>query len=133
MKKRVYISGKISGLPREQYLKIFHKAEMELGKLGYWVVNPCRLLPCRRPWIYTTMERLFGSEGAYRLTLFYDIWHLAKCDLIYKVPGWKQSRGANVEGAFAYHSQIWQIPQKQRDKIDRRLAKYIDKLKSKEE
>ena len=120
-KKKVYISGKISGLPREQYLSIFHKAEKELGSLGYWVVNPCRFAPCKYIWLY----KLIG----YTLTLLYDLWRLSRCDRIYKIPGWKESKGAMVEGAFAFNFKIYQLPQKERDKLDKRMAKYIEKIK----
>ena len=67
--KRVYISGQMSGLPREEYLARFEKAEELLRGEGYDVVNPAKLLPSRWPWLY----RLMG----YKLTLMYDLWKLS--------------------------------------------------------
>ena len=61
MKKRVYISGRISDLPREQYMTMFGIAEQMLRKKGYKPVNPTRFLMCRWPWLY----RLLG----YNVTL----------------------------------------------------------------
>jgi len=88
-KKRVYISGPISGLEREEYLARFAEAERWLQGHGYDVCNPCRLAPCRWPWLY----RIIG----YRLTLWYDVLHLLFCDYIAMLPGWMNSRGALYE------------------------------------
>ena len=74
--ERVYLSGRISGLPRETYLARFAHAEEILRREGYAVLNPCRLAPCRWPWLY----RVLG----YELTLLYDLWHLwHRCDRIF--------------------------------------------------
>ena len=100
---RVYISGPMSGLEREYYLEIFKRAEQSLRAQGYTkVVNPIRVWVCRWPWLY----RIVG----YRLTLLYDLWLLMRCDLIYKLPGWQQSRGANIESCVAYHFKIYTVP-----------------------
>lgn len=119
MSKRVYISGQMSGLPREEYLARFAKAESLLKQEGFAVVNPARLLPSRWPWLYRTM--------GYRLTLLYDLWHLSRCDLIYKIPGWKESHGANIESCWAYHMNICLLYTKTREKIDKKMAKFIDR------
>lgn len=88
---RVYISGPMSGLDRELYLKMFRRAEQSLRSQGYTrVVNPIRVWACRWPWLY----RILG----YRLTLAYDLWLLSRCDAIYMVgTDWQQSRGARLE------------------------------------
>ena len=118
MSKRVYISGQMSGLPREEYIARFSKAEELLRAEGYDVVNPARLLPCRWPWLY----RLMG----YRLTILYDLWRLSRCDLIYKIPGWKESHGANIESCWAYHTNIALLYSHTRQRIDLKMVKYID-------
>ena len=132
MKKRVYISGPMTGIVpddaaknREEYMARFHRAELLLINAGYWVVNPCRLAPCRSQRLYRWMVRMFGQDGAYMLALLYDLWQLHKCDLIYKIPGWKESRGANVESCFAFHYDVWVLPTKTREKIDRKMSNYI--------
>ena len=88
---RVYISGPMSRLDRELYLKMFRRAEQSLRSQGYTrVVNPIRVWACRWPWLY----RILG----YRLTLAYDLWLLSRCDAIYMVgTDWQQSRGARLE------------------------------------
>lgn len=119
MSKRVYISGQMSGLDRAEYLARFDRAAELLRQEGYDVVNPARLLPSRWPWLYRVM--------GYNLTLLYDLWKLSKCDLIYKIPGWKDSRGANIESCWAYHNSIGIIMPKLRNKLDLKMAKFIDK------
>ena len=117
---RVYISGPMSNLSREQYLELFKRAEQSLRSQGYTrVVNPIRVWACRWPWLY----RIVG----YRLTLLYDLWLLMRCDQIYKLPGWRDSKGANIESCVAFHFKIWPVPDSQTKKLDKRLAKLIEK------
>ena len=116
--KKVYISGKISGLPREQYMTMFGIAEQMIRKKGYEVVNPTRFFMCKYEWVY----RLLG----YRLTLLYDLWRLMQCDLIYKLPGWQQSRGANIESCVAYHFDVWPLSSKVREIVDARMNRFIE-------
>ena len=120
MKKKVYISGRISDLPREQYMTMFCIAEQMLRKKGYEVVNPTRFFMCKYIWLY----RLLG----YRLTLLYDLWRLMRCDLIYKLPGWQQSKGANIESCVAYHMKVWPMSKDVVQKIDKRMEKLIIKF-----
>lgn len=77
------------------------------------------------------MESVFGKEWAYRLVLLYDLWLLLRCDLIYKIPGWRESRGANIESCIAFHFRIWNIPTASRERIDKRLAKAMEKWRNK--
>lgn len=114
----------MSGLEREQYLELFKRAEQALRDQGYRnIVNPIRVWACRWPWLY----RIVG----YRLTLFYDLWLLTRCDLIYKIPGWKESRGANIESCVAYHFKIWPVPKQDIAKLDKKLAKLQEKWNNK--
>lgn len=121
---RVYISGPMSNLPREQYMERFRKAEEILRSRGYRkIVNPIRVWACRWPWLY----RLVG----YRLTLLYDLWLLMRCDQIYKLPGWQKSRGANVESCVAYHFKIWPVAKTEIELLDKALKKLIIKYEKK--
>ena len=117
---KVYISGPMSNLTREQYLELFMRAEQSLRAQGYRkIVNPIRVWACRWPWLY----RLIG----YKLTLLYDIWLLMRCDQIYKLPGWRDSKGANIESCVAFHFKIWPVPDSQTKRLDKRLAKLQEK------
>lgn len=121
---RVYISGPMSNLTREQYLELFRRAEQSLKAQGYRkIVNPIRVWACRWPWLY----RLVG----YRMTLLYDLWLLMRCDHIYKLPGWGDSKGANIESCVAYHFKIWPVSQSDIKKLDKQLAKLMEKWNKK--
>lgn len=111
----------MSKLPREEYMAHFAKAEKELCDAGYATVNPARFLVCKYEWLY----RLLG----YRLTLLYDLWRLSHCNLIYKIPGWRESHGAQIESAWAWNTNMWALPQDLRARIDKRVAKFIEKRK----
>lgn len=126
--KKVYLSGRISDLTREQYMQMFSIAEDMLKKKNYKVKNPSRFWISRH---YRWLVKLFGEENAYRLTLLYDLWQLMKCDLIYKLPSWQQSRGANIESCVAYHFKVWPMSPEVVKKIDKRLEKLIKKFDGK--
>ena len=91
-----------------------------LRKKGYEPVNPTTFWLCK--W-YDKLEKVLGDENAYRLTLLYDLWRLMKCEMIYKLPGWQQSRGANIESCVAFHFKIWPVPKDVIKKLDKRLGK----------
>lgn len=115
---RIYISGPISGLTREQYTERFDSAEQLLREAGYVnIVNPTKLLPARFPWLY----KLLG----YRLTLLYDLWKLTGCQRIYKLPDWRKSRGAQIESCVAYHFSIYTLARPIRDVIDEKMTELI--------
>lgn len=101
-RKKVYISGPISGLAREEYLRRFMIAEVMLRVRGYDVCNPTRLAPCRWLWLY----RLLG----YYKTLLYDLWHMEHCDYILRLPGWSESTGAQIESYVATLTGIKEVP-----------------------
>ena len=80
----VYISRPMEGV--QNYEENFRRAECKLIIDGYAAVNPA----------------VVGCKGLSReelLTL--DIELLKKCDAIYMLDGWQQSRGANREYGFA--------------------------------
>lgn len=105
----------MTGLPRAEYMESFAQAEKKLRELGYnCIVNPTRIFACRYEWMYHLLVRLFGAKATYTLVLLYDLWQLSRCNLIYKLPGWQQSRGCNIESCVAYWFRIWSIPQKQK-------------------
>ena len=94
---KIYISGKISGLRRKDYMYRFEDVAGMLERRGYKVVNPTRLWPCRWRWVYPTMEWLVGGKTTYRCVIAYDLWRLRQCDGIYMMWGSERSRGARLE------------------------------------
>ena len=121
--KRTYISGPMSALTREQYTERFLYAEQVLRENGFTnIVNPVRFWVCK-PWIH----KLLG----YRLTLLYDLYVLTRCQVIYKIPGWKQSRGAQIESCFAFHFGVTTIQPDLRDSINKQLDDFIKNKEAK--
>lgn len=83
---RLYIAGPMTGLPDYNY-PAFNVAEQRLLALGYEVENPAR-----------NPEPACGSWLGYmRMALR----QLALCDGVVLLPGWKSSRGANIEKHLA--------------------------------
>ena len=73
---------------------------------------------------------MVGRETAYRIVLLYDVLLLLRCDRIYKIPGWRDSRGANIESCVAYWFNLWVLPNNKRERVDRRLAKSMEKWRT---
>ena len=96
--ERVFISGPMTGLSREEYTRRFNDAEAMLKEAGYKVVNPVNFLICNHP-------RLFGFVS-YRLGLLYDLLWLSTCDYIYMLDGWQDSNGSSTEEFFASRTGI---------------------------
>lgn len=85
--KRIYISGKIAGLPPMYSQILFERAEKYLAKQGYEPVNP---------WKFDkTNCKEFDDY------LMVDLEELRKCNGIYMLANWLKSNGAHVEYYFA--------------------------------
>ena len=91
-KKKVYISGPISGCDKEWVEQQFGKAEKNLISLGHQPVNPLKMWG-RMNWLFRRLP--------YGLQMFVDICKLHGCDGILKLHAWDLSRGAKLEAAFA--------------------------------
>lgn len=89
-KGRVYVSGKIAGLPEQEWKGLFSKAANKLRYEGYSVINPAENPP-RENW---------------EEYMKYDIEGLVHCDYIAVLPNWKDSRGARIEVKLARELKI---------------------------
>ena len=86
---KVYISGPMSGI--ENFNKpAFDEAERKLKEAGYSVFNPA-WLDVDDTWTDAEL-------------LYIDLAALDKCDAIYQLPGWKNSRGAMTEYRYALNA-----------------------------
>lgn len=87
-KRTIYISGKVTGTT--DFVERFARAESRLKLQGWRVINPvkkCRHMnPNTTPW-HHYMRR--------------DIRLLTRCDAIYLLCGWRQSKGAIIERRLA--------------------------------
>jgi len=79
-KKLVYISGKITG--DDNYKQKFDEAAKLLSDFGFTPINPTVI--CDPKWTYTKQMHTCLN------TLF-------KCDAIYLLDDWRESRGATAE------------------------------------
>ena len=87
MKKKVYISGKITGLLFADAYENFARAEKKLTNDGFDVVNPMIL----------NHDHDLSWESYMRV----DLIAMLDCTHIYMLQGWNDSRGANIEYILA--------------------------------
>jgi len=84
MKLKIYIAGKISGLPISEYTENFKKAEILLSESGFEPVNPCNFgIPENTPTtealpkcIEEMLEHNIASH--HKLPVYYQEWHSDK-------------------------------------------------------
>ena len=122
MKRRIYISGPMTGIEPREYRRRFREAEAILRRHGYGCINPCRVWPCRFPWLFRLMNALLGRRLTYAVILAYDlILLMTRADGIAMLPGWEQSRGAQIENYVSQH--FWM------QGISKAVTEEIDKIK----
>ena len=83
---RIYIAGKITGLPIREYQERFMKAHFKLGQMGHVPINP----------IYLSVYGL-----PYEAYMEIDKILLSTCDAIYMLSNWEDSPGAFREMEYA--------------------------------
>lgn len=79
---RIYISGKMTGLDKKEYMGKFNAAEKRLRGEGHEVINP------------VTVDA-YGLD--YEKSMAIDLILLESCDGIYMLDNWKESKGARIE------------------------------------
>ena len=120
MKRRIYISGPMTGIEPREYRRRFREAETILRRHGYGCINPCRVWPCRFPWLYLLMNALLGKRLTYAVILAYDlILLMTRADGIAMLPGWQASRGAQIENYTARHFPMMGISRQVAEEIER--------------
>lgn len=89
---RIYLSGKITGLDKEEYTKQFAKAEAFYKAGGFDVVNPV-----------TIGEAILKNNPKAKWEDFMqeDLKALRTCTHIVLLEGWEESKGAKMEKAEA--------------------------------
>jgi len=80
---KVYISGKISGLPFDEVEQKFNRAEWLLEDIGAVPVNPLKNGLCR--------------SSSWEQHMVRDIEMLLECDALLLLTTWIDSKGANIE------------------------------------
>lgn len=85
--KKIYISGKITGIEQEAF-EIFEKVELDLFSQGHEVINPMKL----------NHNHHDQSWHSYMKT---DIKALCDCDEVFMLHNWTDSKGAIIEHTIA--------------------------------
>ena len=85
---KIYISGPITGRPIKDAEEHFARKEFILKCPSVKPINPMKIKP------------FLGFENWY-CYMITDVWALLKCDAIYMLKGWEQSRGAKIEKRIA--------------------------------
>jgi hypothetical protein len=80
---KVYLSGKITGLTEPEYTALFDKAADEVRALGFTPVNPVTL-----PHQHSKTWSAYMRES---------LIEMLKCEAIYMMSGWQDSRGSVIE------------------------------------
>lgn len=82
---RIYLSGKITGLTKEQYTRNFKRAEQHYSSAGFEVVNPV-----------TIGEQILKDDpkATYEDFMKQDLEALRTCTHIALIEGWEESPGA---------------------------------------
>lgn len=86
---KVYISGKITGLSRTEYMTKFNKVEEYLKTKGYEVINPART------------NGTLPESTTYDQYMDMSMLLLSMCDTIFLLDNWMDSNGAKKEFQIA--------------------------------
>ena len=86
--RKIFISGKVSGLDIEEARAMFHFYDLFL--LGEFpncsCVNPMEICHCDWSWLHCMPV---------------CHWRMRKCDTVAFLPNWRNSRGSRIEYRFA--------------------------------
>lgn len=94
---KIYISGKISGLPMEEVRAKFAQAEQQIVAFGHTPVNP--------------LNNGQPADASWEEQMLASIKMLFECDAIYMLHDWGDSRGARIERNIAEEMGFEIIPQ----------------------
>lgn len=83
---KIYISGKITGEPNHR--EIFRKAWVALWELNFTAIDPCDFPDSHH-------------DKSWKSYMKEDLRILKKCDAIFMLNNWQDSRGAKIEHWFA--------------------------------
>ena len=108
---KVYLSGRMSGLPAEIWRARFYGAYFGLKHRGIRAVNPADVWVARYGWLWKILTGITSEHTVYRLTMWYDLQLLKRCTHFTMIgDDWQQSRGARLERLKArkWNIQEWQ-------------------------
>jgi hypothetical protein len=103
--KTIYISGKITGLSETEYRAKFKKGEdLWNSKEGWHSINPVKI---GEELEFEVISNFGNVEDiTWKDYMIVDIIELVKCDAIYMLEGWKESKGARLEHYLAQELEL---------------------------
>ncbi|MCD8081892.1 MAG: DUF4406 domain-containing protein [Bacteroides sp.] len=84
---KIYISGQITGKDPVEVREAFQQAAQQLRAANHTTVNP--------------LENGLPDDATWEQHMIKDIELLLACDGIYRLQGWEQSDGAQIENYIA--------------------------------
>lgn len=88
MKKKIYIAGKVTGLPQQEVVDKFAKAQKDIEEMGFEVVNPIKVVK--------NFDTPWNEAMKMCITALFD------CNCMVLLPCWKESKGARLEKDIAH-------------------------------
>ena len=86
-KKKIYIAGKVTGLPQDEVYAKFADMQTNLESVGFDVINP--------------IEVVNNAQSTWLEAMKLCIKELVTCDAVYLLPCHTNSRGAIIEKQLA--------------------------------
>lgn len=87
MAKRIYIAGKVTGLPIHEVTMKFGTAQKQIEEMGFIALNPLELV---NDW-----------KATWQNAMKICISKLATADAVVLLDNWEQSKGAKIEKQLA--------------------------------
>lgn len=84
---RAYLCGPMTGLPKKNY-PAFHAEADRLRALGYEIISPAEIWE-------------FDAVGNWHDFMKEDIRAMLTCPIVLTLPGWENSKGAQLEVGIA--------------------------------
>lgn len=99
MKKKIYIAGKISGLPMNETAVKFANATLNLINQGYEPINPVELV---QNYLFENYRLIQLSDNEiWKTAMRVCLKELVDCDGVLLLPDYMDSRGALIESKLA--------------------------------
>lgn len=96
MRKKIYLAGKVSGIPSEQALLKFSRKQTELEAQGFEVMNPLECIEHRSEHFNNGIPI---TDWKTCMKLLIPI--LLQCEELHLLPCWNDSKGAMLERDLA--------------------------------
>jgi hypothetical protein len=94
---KIYIAGPMTGIPQFNYPEFFRVAN-DLRELGHFVINPAE---SNGPTVEEALRDVEANPRSWDYYMRKDVMSVASADAICLLPGWKNSKGAQLEVTVA--------------------------------